>query len=187
MGDSQWWQAEVVGQKDESLIRLRVEITNAAQLFGIAFAGHRIDERNSLIADHSRSSVYWLRVESLEIEPLSGTGDKEASSEVQFVQAREIEVTAIHHIERAGFEAELIQNVDLVNLAMCNDHNSWDAAAQVEQGVQFHRSFVFAKLGPGKKRQTQIDRGGIERVNSLGQLSAEAVVGVERSGAGNQH
>ena len=70
---------------------------------------------------------------------------------------------------------------------MCNDHNSWDAAAQVEQGVQFHRSFVFAKLGPGKKRQTQIDRGGVERVNSLGQLSAEAVVGVERSGAGNQH
>src|SRR5437879_11589357 len=103
---------------------------------------------------------------------------------MQFVQAREIEVTAIHHIERTGFEAELIQNVDLVNLAMCNDHNSWDAAAQVEQGVQFHRSFVFAKLGPGKKRQTQIDRGGIERVNSLGQLSAEAVVGVERSGAG---
>ncbi len=108
LGDSQWWQAEVVGQKDESLIRLGVEITNAAQLFGIAFAGNGIDKCNDLIADHSRSSVYWLRVESLEIEPLSGTGDKEARSEVQFVQAREIEVTAIHHIESAGFEAELI-------------------------------------------------------------------------------
>jgi hypothetical protein len=106
---------------------------------------------------------------------------------MQFVERREIEVTAIHHIERAGFEDKLIQNVDFVNLAMCNDHNSWDAAAQVEQGVQFHRSFVFAKLGPGKKRQAQIDRGGIERVSGLGQFDAEAVVRVERSRAGNQH
>src|SRR2546429_187175 len=99
---------------------------------------------------------------------------------MQFVQAREIEVTAIHHVERAGFEDELVENVDLVHLAMCNDHNSWNAAVQIEQGMEFHRSFVFAKLGPGKKRQAQIDRRGIERVNGLGQLDAEAaVVGVE--------
>ncbi len=53
--------------------------------------------------------------------------------------------------------------------------------------MQFHCSFVLAKLGPGKKRQAQIDGGGIERVNSLGQLDAEAVVRVEHAGAGNQH
>ncbi len=107
---------------------------------------------------------------------------------MQFVQAREVEVTAIHHVERARLEDKLIENVDLVHLAMCNDHNSWDAAAQVEQGVEFYRSLLLAKLGPGKKRQAQIDGGGIERVNRLGQLHAEAaVVGVERSRAGNQH
>ncbi|MDX6403857.1 MAG: hypothetical protein QOH70_1312 [Blastocatellia bacterium] len=33
------------------------------------------------------------------------------------------------------------------------------------QRVQFDCSFVLAKLGPGKKRQAQIDGGGIERVN----------------------
>jgi len=70
---------------------------------------------------------------------------------------------------------------------MCNDHHSWDIATQVEQRVQFHRSFVLAKLGPREKRQAQIDGGGIQRVNSLGQLDAEAVVCVEHSGAGNQH
>src|SRR2546429_9879537 len=70
---------------------------------------------------------------------------------------------------------------------MCNDHHSWDVAAQVEQRVQFHCSFVFAKLGPGKKRQAQIDGGGIERVNSLGQLDAETVVCIEHSSTGYQH
>src|ERR1041385_6047710 len=106
---------------------------------------------------------------------------------MQFVQTGEIEVTAIHHIEGAGFEAELIQNVHLVNFAMCNDHNSWNVAAQVEQGVEFDRSFVFAKLGPGKERQAQIDSRGIERVNRLGQFDPEVVVYVEGAGASNQH
>jgi hypothetical protein len=32
--DRQWWQGEVVGQKDESLLLLRIEVTNAAQLSG---------------------------------------------------------------------------------------------------------------------------------------------------------
>src|SRR5258706_16088864 len=47
LGDSQWWRADVVGHKDEALIGLLVEITNGSQLFGIAFAGYGIDERNS--------------------------------------------------------------------------------------------------------------------------------------------
>src|SRR5688500_19746322 len=106
---------------------------------------------------------------------------------MQFVQACEIEVSAIHHIEGARFEAELIQNVYLVNLAMCNDHNSWNVAAQVEQGMEFHCSFVFAKLGPGKNRQAQIDGSGFESVNRLGQFDTELVVYVECAGARNQH
>src|SRR5207247_6904840 len=131
-----------------------------------------IDERNDLIANHSRSSVHRLRVESLEGEALFCTSDKVGCSEMQLVQAREIEITAIHDIEGAGFEAELIQNVDLVNFAMSNDHHSWNVAPQVEQGVQFHRCLVLAKLGPGNKRQRQVDVGGIDRVHSLGQLHA---------------
>jgi len=106
---------------------------------------------------------------------------------VQLVQAREIEISAIHYIERARLEAELVQNVDLVHLAMCNDYNSWDIAAQIEQRVQFHRSFVLAKLSPWEKCQTQIDGGGIESVNSMGQFDAEVVVRVKHAGAGNQH
>src|SRR5258707_7681267 len=95
---------------------------------------------------------------------------------MQFVETREIEVTAIHHIERAGFEDKLIQNVDFVNLAMCKDHNSWCAAAQIEQAVRFHRSCVFAKLGPGEKRKAQIDPCSNERGRKLVQRNGEAVV-----------
>jgi len=37
----------------------------------------------------------------VEIETLSGADDKEGGSELQFVQAREIEITAIHDIKGA--------------------------------------------------------------------------------------
>src|ERR1700681_1518615 len=136
----QWRQAEIVGQKDESSIGLRIAVANAPQLFGITFAGHWIDERHDLIADHASSAVHRLGIEALKIETFFRPGYKESSGEMQLVQAREIEVAAIHHIEGAGLEAELVQNVDLVNLAMCNDHNSWDVAVEVQQGMQFDRS-----------------------------------------------
>jgi hypothetical protein len=53
--------------------------------------------------------------------------------------------------------------------------------------MELDGSHVLAKLGPGKKRQAQIDRSGIERVNCLGQRDAEVVVRVECSGALDQH
>src|SRR5882762_7802109 len=70
---------------------------------------------------------------------------------------------------------------------MCNAHHSWDVAAQVQQSIELDCAFVFAELGPGKKREAQIDGGGIERVNRLGQFDAEVVASVERARLGNQH
>src|SRR6267378_8402906 len=70
---------------------------------------------------------------------------------------------------------------------MCNAHHSWDVAAQVEQGVEFDGAFVFAELGPGKKREAQIDSGRIERVNSLVQSHAETVAEIKLSGLSDQH
>jgi len=53
--------------------------------------------------------------------------------------------------------------------------------------MQFHRSFVFAELGPGKERQAQIDGSGIESVDGLLQLQAEVLVGIKQTGLGDQH
>jgi hypothetical protein len=50
-----------------------------------------------------------------------------------------------------------------------------------------HEVLLLAKLGPGKKRQTQIDGRSIESVNRQGQLGAKALVRVERTGTSDQH
>src|SRR4051812_40313836 len=70
---------------------------------------------------------------------------------------------------------------------MGNAHHSWNVAAQVEQRVEFDRAFVFAELGPGKKREAQIDGSGIEGVDSLVQRQAETVAQIKFSRLSDQH
>src|SRR5437660_553128 len=105
---------------------------------------------------------------------------------MELVQSGEIVVAAIHYIEGACFEENLVQNLDVVDFAMCNDDHSWDAAAQVEQGVQLHRPFVFAELGPRKKRQAKIDGGRVEGIDSFVERHPEVVVEVKLSGPSDQ-
>ena len=50
-----------------------------------------------------------------------------------------------------------------------------NAAAQIQQGVNLDRTFVPAKLSPGKKGQAQIDGGGSEGVNGLVLVHGEGV------------
>ena len=57
---------------------------------------------------------------------------------------------------------------------------------QVEQRVHFHRTFVAAKLRPGKQRQAEIDGGGIQCVHAVVEIHADGIGGVERPGDADQ-
>src|SRR5690349_2964346 len=69
---------------------------------------------------------------------------------------------------------------------MSNNDYRRNIAAQVEQSMQFDGPFAFAKVGPGKKREAQIDSRRIERVNRLLQSPAELVVPIKRSRLSDQ-
>jgi hypothetical protein len=61
-----------------------------------------------------------------------------------------------------------------------------NGSAQIEQGVQFHCGLGLSKRRPGKQRQTQIDRGGIQCIDRLAQFHAERLVDVQAPGDANQ-
>jgi len=52
-------------------------------------------------------------------------------------------------------------------LSAGDDHNSGNAAAKIQQDVQFDRWCSAAKLGQRKSDKQEIDGGRIQRVNSL--------------------
>jgi len=53
--------------------------------------------------------------------------------------------------------------------------------------MEFDGALAFAEPSPGKKRQTQVDRRGIEGVNRIVELQADILVAVKSTGLGDEH
>src|SRR2546429_58275 len=102
-------------------------------------------------------------------------------------QASEVHISAIEQVKRSGFGKQLVQNVDVVNLASGHINIGRNAAPQIQQRVQFHRALVAAEFSPGEKRQAQIDGRGVQGIHRLGQLHSERLVAVEVASGGNQN
>jgi hypothetical protein len=73
-----------------------------------------------------------------------------------------------------------------VHFAVADVNKDRDIAAQVEQRMQFDRCFGTPKRRPGKDRQTQVDRRGVERVHRLFQIDTKGIVGVELASHADQ-
>lgn len=98
---------------------------------------------------------------------------------MEAVEPLEIEVAAIHHVEGARLGNEHVEDVDIVQFAVGDVNEARDSAAQVEQRVQFYRRFGFAKLGPRKQRQAQVDGGGIQGVDRLGEIHCKRLLSIQ--------
>ena len=95
------------------------------------------------------------------------------------VKAFEIQIASVDNIESSRFEDQLIEDLDIVNLAVGNNDEGGNASSEVEQSMQFHGAFVSAELGPGEKREAEIDGGGVQGIGGLIQFDSEGIVGVE--------
>ena len=73
-----------------------------------------------------------------------------------------------------------------MNFAASYNNNGWNTASQVEQSVNFYRTFRLAKPGPREKRKTQIDDRRIECVGRVPEFDAKIVADVKRSCNPNQ-
>src|SRR5208282_21428 len=118
-------------------------------------------KKDGLIADQTGAAVDRVRVTPLDLEIRLAAGHEEAARLVEAVQPLEVEKAPIHDVERAGLGQQLIEDVDLVHLAVADMDEGRDVAAQVEQRVQLDRLLVRAKRRPREYRQAQIDGGRI--------------------------
>jgi hypothetical protein len=105
---------------------------------------------------------------------------------VDHKQPLEIEIPSIEQVISTGLDAQQIQGVDLVHLAIGDVNERGNGAAQVQQGVEFDGRLVRTKRCPWVDRQTQIDRGGVEGVDRCVQLDCQRVLRIQRSRHCNQ-
>jgi hypothetical protein len=121
------------------------------------------------------------------IEVAFGPGHKKRHVLCEPIEASKIDVSTVHHVERGWFEDQLIQEGNIVNFPMSDADYARDRASQIHLGMEFDGTLLLPKGGPRKKRQTQVDRGGIQSVSSLGDLQPEVLVCIQLSGHSDQH
>ena len=112
---------------------------------------------NGLIANNARRAICRSRIAPVEIHVGFGPRHEERAAPVHRMKAAEIDIAAIHDIDRAGFRGQQVECTDIGHLAVGNIDEAWDVAAQIEQRVHLHGGFGGPEMRPRKHRQAQID------------------------------
>ncbi len=172
-------QGSIVGQEHQGISGFRVFEADAPQLLGVVPRDVVTFQDNALVADDARAAIGRHRVHPARIHAALGSCHKERRRLMQCEQASEIQIPAIHDIERTGFEGQHVEHIDLVHLAVRDMDEGWDIASQVQQRVELDCGLGGAKRRPWKQRQAQVDGCGIQGVHRVGQLDAEALVAVQ--------
>ena len=180
-------QCEVVREKHQPAFVFGVVKRNASKWIGVQLCRLHARQDDRLIAPQSGRFVHLVVRPSLEIEIAYATRDKKRRARREAVQPLEIHIAAIHYIERADFEEQLIEHVHIVHFSRGNVDETGNVAAEVEKRVQLHSALATTKLGPRKQTQAQVDGRGIERVNRLFEFHIEWIVDIQLASAANQH
>jgi hypothetical protein len=125
-------------------------------------------------------------VAPLQHDVLFGADDEEGRRKSEHVEALEVDVTPVHHVERSGLGGDLIEDVDVVHLAVGNADKRGNIAVQIQKGVHLYRAFVLAKLRPRKQGETEVDGGRSERVEAVVQIHAHGILDMKWSGNADQ-
>ena len=172
-------EVQVAGDEYQLLACLGTLEADPPQWLRVSLFGIEDSQCDRVVADHPGTAVGIAPCESLEAHPAFGTGDEEGARLIEASQTLGVDVPSIDDIEGACLGNGLVENIDVVELAIADVQESGDISSQIQQRVQLDCRFGRAKRRPGKQRQAQIDGRRVERVDGVGQLEAERFVRVE--------
>lgn len=179
-------QPKVIGQEDQRARLLDVVEADAAQRLRVTLLGVKASQPNRLVAPQTTRGIHGPTFDDVELQVRFAADDEEGTGLREATQAREIQIAAIHHIDRSGLERQIVQEVDLVDRALGQSDKRGDRAAQIQERMQFDRGLRGTKMCPRKKAQTQVDDGGIERVHGLVEFERKRLGCVELAGPFDQ-
>src|SRR5439155_10278015 len=91
------------------------------------------------------------------VEVAFGTRHEERRAGREAMKTAEIDISSIHHVERARLDRQMIEDGDIVDFPPGNPHETGDVAPQVQERVQLHRRFAATELGPREEAQAEVD------------------------------
>ena len=144
-------KTEVLCQELEPLAGLRIVESDGTQGRLEVLAGVEFGEDDRLVADVSSAAIHGTRVATLSLQVRPASGDEEAAGRMKSKESLEIQVSPIHDLEGSGFRQQLVEDVDVVHLAVDDVDKCRDNAAQIERRVQPHGGLRRAKRRPARR------------------------------------
>jgi len=184
--DGQPGNVEVVGQEHQLPGGLLVEEPHFTQQRWKILPSLGQSRFANLIAAQTGFHGHGLGTLARKSEAVFGPCDKERPGSADQIQAFEINVAAIHHIEGCGFENQFVEPENIV-LAGTGDENAGrNGTSQVDLGVHLDSRLYPSKIGPREKRQRQIDGGRVECVDRVFDIEADVFPGIKRTRFGHK-
>src|SRR5437899_7773629 len=91
-------------------------------------------ESDGLVADDPGAAIDGSRIDAMGVEIRLGAGYKEGACLMQDVEPLEIQIPAIHHVNRTGFRDQQVEDIDVVQLSIGNVNEAWNCTPQIEIG-----------------------------------------------------
>lgn len=186
LGNRQGIENKVVGQEDETLAGVRIDVLDASEVGGVFDGGIDSSEDNGLIAAQSGALVHATLRHAAKLKILLAAGDEERHVLLKPIQAAKVDVATVHDIEGTGFQKQMVEGFDIVGFSAGNVDKTGDVAAQVDEGMEFDRRLAPAKLRPGEQGQTEIDGRGIEGIDRFFQIDCQWFAGIKVPGMANE-
>ena len=180
-GDRQRRLKKVVGQKHEVTIILSIEKTDTPQRLGIFDFRFGAGQDDGLVGSQVHGFIDGSRHDSTRLKIRLGPDDEKHAVLMKGVKPGEVQIAPIQDVESSGLEGQLVEDPNIMRFSIRHMNKSGDRSSQVEKRMELDGAFALAKLGPGKKRQAQVDRRGIEGEGRFLELQTDVFLSIKPS------
>ena len=127
---------------------MRIFEADPPEVHRIILAGVVPIKHDCLIGDYPGRAVGCRRIHSMRFEIGFGASHKKGAGLMQFIQAGEVDIPSIHHVDRASFRCEHVQYIHVVHLAVGDVDETRDVAPQIQQCVHLHGGLRGPEMRP---------------------------------------
>jgi hypothetical protein len=150
-------ESEVVGLEYDARNGFGVVKRDATQGAGIQPRRLRTCQHDRLVVSQPRCIVDPATNTTAEVESAFSSHHENCRTTRESVKASKIDMSLVHHVERARFDWQMIGNRNIVRFLVRSPHGTGKAAAKVQQCMQLYRPFAVTQPRPRKQPQAEVD------------------------------
>jgi hypothetical protein len=149
-------ESEVVGPEYDAPNGFGVVKRDTTQGAGILPRRLRTCQHDRRFVSQPRCIVDPATNMTAEVESAFSSHHENCRTTRESVKASKIDISLVHHVERARFDWQMIGNSNIVCFLVRNPHGTGKAAAKVQQCMQLYRPVAVTQPRPRKPPQAEV-------------------------------